>query len=363
MQTRINDIPVTKAFLPPFDEYCDQVKRAFDNAWLTNRGPLVRELEEELLDYLGVERLLLMCNGTLPIQIAIRLVEEASEVITTPFSYVATSSAVVWEHYRPVFVDIEPDTLTIDPSKIEAAITPRTKCILGTHVFGNPCDVDAIHEIAQRHGLFVLYDAAHCFGVKFNGRSIFSYGDVSTCSFHATKLFHTAEGGAVITSNPEYLERMTLMHSFGHIGPDNYYEVGINAKMSELQAAMGLTVMQYVDGIIDSRRDVVNAYKLMATSLGLETQSIRLGTEWNYSYFPVIYPCESTLKRAQLHFNSLGVFPRRYFYPSLNTLPFFNPVRMPISESVASRVMCLPLYAFMSSSEIDRVISALESSL
>ena len=244
-----NKINVTKTFLPPLDEYSAQVKRAFDNEWLTNRGELVLELEAKLKEYLEIDNILITNNGTIPIQIALKLLGENGEIITTPFSYVATTSAIVWEGCTPVFVDIHPEYLTIDANKIEAAITERTTCILATHVFGNPCEIEAIEEIAKKHKLKVIYDAAHCFGVKYKGKSIFSYGDVSTCSFHATKLFHTGEGGAIFCNDPELRHKIYYSHNFGHNGPVEFFGLGINGKISELQAAMGLSVLKYMPKI------------------------------------------------------------------------------------------------------------------
>jgi dTDP-4-amino-4,6-dideoxygalactose transaminase len=233
-------IPVTKPFLPPIDEYKEYIDGIYQRQWLTNNGPLVNELELKLKEHLNVSHLLYLGNGTIAIQIAIKALELKGEIITTPFSYVATTSSIAWENCKPVFVDIDKDTLNIDPSKIEAAINANTSAILATHVYGNPCDIDAIQRIANKHNLKVIYDAAHCFGTKYKGKSVFEYGDVSTTSFHATKLFHTTEGGAVITTNPELLKKMSYLRNFGHDGPEKFECVGINGKNSEFHAAMGL---------------------------------------------------------------------------------------------------------------------------
>src|SRR5690242_2197737 len=246
-------INVTKTFLPPQEEYNAILKRAWDKGWMTNRGELVKELEEKLKDYLGVKNIIATTNGTLPLQIAIKALGLKGEIITTPFSYVATTSSIVWEGCQPVFVDIDPGYLTIDENKIEAAITEKTSAILATHVFGNPCNIDAIDAIAKKHKLKVIYDAAHCFGVKYKGQSIFKYGDVSTCSFHATKLFHTGEGGAMFTNDEELHHKLFYHHNFGHKGQLDFYGLGINAKMSEMQAAMGLAILPYINEIIASR--------------------------------------------------------------------------------------------------------------
>ena len=251
-------INVTKTFFPPIEEYNAQVQKIWENQWLTNRGALVLELEEKLKEYLSVSNIIIMNNGTIPIQIALKILGNNSEIITTPFSYVATTAAIVWENCTPVFVDIHPDYLTIDETKIEASITPLTKAILATHVFGNPCHIEAVKTIAQKHNLKVIYDAAHAFGVTYQGKSIFEYGDVSTCSFHATKLFHTGEGGALFTKDPDLFHQCFYSHTFGHLGPLDYYGVGINGKISELQAAMGLTVLPHIELIIQERIKVLS---------------------------------------------------------------------------------------------------------
>ena len=226
-------IPVTKSFLPPIEEYTAQVQRAYNNGWLTNRGALVLELEDKLTAYLNLDqsRILLMNNGTIPLQIALKILGKGGDIITTPFSYVASTAAIVWENCTPVFVDIDPEYLTIDETKIETAITSKTTCILATHVFGNPCNVEAIDIITKKYNLKVIYDAAHCFGVKYKGKSIFEYGDVSTCSFHATKLFHTGEGGALFCKDPHLFHQLFYSHNFGHNGPLEFHGLGINGKI------------------------------------------------------------------------------------------------------------------------------------
>ena len=243
-------IPVTKCFLPPIELYTEWVQKAYDKQWLTNRGELVQLLEERLKGYLGVEWMTVTNNGTIPLQIALKLLGKGGEIITTPFSYVATTAAIVWENCTPVFVDIHPEYLTIDETKIESAITEKTTCILATHVFGNPCAVDVIEAIAKKHNLYVIYDAAHAFGVTYQGQSIFNYGDVSTCSFHATKLFHTGEGGAMFAKDSEIRHQLFYSHNFGHNGPLDFYGLGINGKISELHAAMGLAVFESIDAIL-----------------------------------------------------------------------------------------------------------------
>lgn len=333
---------VTKTFLPPQGEYNAILKRAWDAGWITNRGTLVLELEEKLKAFLGVPHILATTNGTLPLQIAIKALGLTGEIITTPFSYVATTSSIVWEGCTPVFVDIHPEYLNIDETKIEDAITSKTSAILATHVFGNPCAVEEIEIIAKKHKLKVIYDAAHCFGVTYKGRSIFEYGDVSTCSFHATKLFHTGEGGALFCNDPELFHKLYYHHNFGHNGPERFHGLGINAKMSELQAAMGLSVLPYMDVILEERKNIVEIYS--RELYGIRLLKLREGTRWNYSYFPVIFNSETDLLTAQQQMNARNIFPRRYFYPSLNKLPYINYIEYPISESISPRILCLPVY-------------------
>ncbi len=336
-------INVTKTFFPPIEEYNAQVQKIWENQWLTNRGALVLELEEKLKEYLSVSNIIIMNNGTIPIQIALKILGNNSEIITTPFSYVATTAAIVWENCTPVFVDIHPDYLTIDETKIEDAITPRTKAILATHVFGNPCHIEAIKTIAQKHNLKVIYDAAHAFGVTYQGKSIFEYGDVSTCSFHATKLFHTGEGGAIFCSDTIFRDKIFYSHNFGHDGPHEFHGLGINGKISELQAAMGLSVFPHMGEIIAGRKKVVEYYNTNLDFTKLSKIKIRENTQWNYSYYPVIFETETKLLQVQKALNEQQIFPRRYFYPSLNTVNYAGNDDMPISESVASRILCLPL--------------------
>lgn len=356
-------INVTKTFLPPIDEYNKQVQRAWDNEWLTNRGELVVELEEKLRTYLSSTTILVTNNGTIPLQIALKLLANNREVITTPFSYAATSAAIVWENCTPVFVDIDPEYLTIDETKIEAAITDKTTAILATHVFGNPCNVIAIEAIAKKHNLKVIYDAAHCFAVKYNDKSIFDYGDVSTCSFHATKLFHTGEGGAMFAKNKDLQHQLFYSHNFGHNGPLAFHGLGINGKMSELQAAMGLAVLPYIDTIINERKKVVDYYNDKLDFSKMQGLKIRENTVWNYSYYPVIFENEEQLYLVQKALNENQIFPRRYFYPSLNTIEFTNGLAMPISESIACRILCLPLYVNLSVTDVTRIITLVNTSL
>lgn len=348
-------INVTKTFLPPIAEYQKQVSRAWDNEWLTNRGELVLELEDILRNYLGVGHIVVTNNGTIPLQMALKLFGQGGEIITTPFSYVATTAAIVWENCTPVFVDIDPEYLTIDETLIEAAITPKTTAILATHVFGNPCAIEAIESIAHKHNLKVIYDAAHCFGVQYGGQSIFNYGDVSTCSFHATKLFHTAEGGAFFCRDASVAHQMFYSHNFGHNGPLDFHGLGINGKISELQAAMGLSVLPYMDTILTQRKHVVEYYDTHLDFSKLKPIRIRENTQWNYSYYPVVFENESVLLKVQQRLNGHGIFPRRYFYPSLNTIPYAQGGSMPVSERIASSVLCLPLYVGLETAMLEKI--------
>jgi dTDP-4-amino-4,6-dideoxygalactose transaminase len=355
-------INVTKTFLPPQKEYEAVLSRAWNTGWMTNRGVLVQELEAKLQTYLGTTNIIAMTNGTLPLQIAIKALGLKGEIVTTPFSYVATTSSIVWEGCTPVFVDVHSEYLTIDETKIEAAITPRTSAILATHVFGNPCDIEAIESIAKKHNLKVIYDAAHCFGVTYKGVSIFNYGDVSTCSFHATKLFHTGEGGALFCK-PNYFETMYSHHNFGHDGPENFHSLGVNAKMSEPQAAMGLAVFPYMNTILEERKKVVDAYNNAFINSGLQLMKIREYTSWNYSYYPVIFKDENQLLKVKQALESVSIFPRRYFYPSLNTLPYIEKHTMEVSESISSRVLCLPLYVGLEQKYLKQIVDIIKESL
>jgi dTDP-4-amino-4,6-dideoxygalactose transaminase len=338
-------INVTKTFFPPIEEYSLQVQRIWDNQWLTNRGSLLVELEEKLTDYLSLDqsRIVIMNNGTMPLQIALKILAKGGEVITTPFSYVATTAAIVWENCTPVFVDIHPEYLTIDESKIEAAITDKTTCILATHVFGNPCNIEEIERIGLRYNLKVIYDAAHCFGVEYKGKSIFEYGDISTCSFHATKLFHSGEGGALFTKDPDLFHKCFYSHNFGHNGPVDFHGLGINGKISELNAAMGLAVLPYMESISEGRAAAVAYYNENLDWNKLQKMQLREGAIWNFSYYPILFNQEEDLLKVQYKLNESQIFPRRYFYPSLNKLHYINPVSMHISETSSGKILCLPL--------------------
>jgi len=344
-------IQVSKPFLPPrkeFDKYLDGI---WQRNWLTNNGPLVNELEIQLKRYLGIKHLLFLGNGTISLQIAIKALDLKGKVITTPFSYVATTSSIVWENCKPVFVDINPNTLNIDPDKIEGAITDDVSGIIATHCFGNSCDIEQIDLVAKKYGLKVIYDAAHCFGTKYKGKSIFEFGDISTTSFHATKLFHTIEGGGVFTQNSDLLKKMSFMRNFGHDGPEKFNGLGINGKNSEFHAAMGLCNLNYIDEIIFKRKVQSQLYDELLTNISASKPQIQDGCSFNYSYYPIIFESEKVALLMKNELEKRSVFPRRYFYPSLSELDYIVASTLPISENIAKRILCLPLYYDLSSEE------------
>ncbi|MCW3123687.1 MAG: DegT/DnrJ/EryC1/StrS family aminotransferase, partial [Flavipsychrobacter sp.] len=331
-------INVSKPYLPDMDEYVRYLSGIWERCWLTNNGPLVNDLELKLKEYLGVNHMLLMGNGTIALQVAIKALDLHGEIITTPFSYIATTSSILWEGCQPVYVDIDKNTLNIDPAKIEAAITDKTTAILATHVFGNPCDIEAIDAIAKKHDLKVIYDAAHCFGSKYKGKSAFAYGHISTTSFHATKLFHTVEGGAVFTQDADLLKKMAYQRNFGHETPETYACVGINARNTEFHAAMGLVNLKSIDAILQSRKTQSQAYDIALRELRVKKQKLQADSEWNFSYYPVIFESEEQLLKAVAELNGNWVYPRRYFYPSLSALPFVNKYDTPVSDDISKRV-------------------------
>lgn len=348
-------IPVTKPFLPPLKEYKDYIDQIWNRNWLTNNGPLVNQLELNLKNSLGLKHLLFVGNGTIAIQMAIKALELSGEIITTPFSYVATTSSIVWENCKPVFVDIDVNNFNINHKLIEKAITDKTSAILATHVFGNPCNIDEIEGIANRHNLKVIYDAAHCYGVKYKGKSIFNFGDISTVSFHATKLFHTIEGGAVIAQHPSYLSRLASLRNFGHDGPAKFSSVGINGKNSEFHAAMGLCNLNYIDDLMTKRKEQYNYYKYKLENLNCKFQSINLHADYNYAYMPIIFSYEEVLIKSLNYLKRHEIFPRRYFYPSLSKLSYVDVYDTPVSDGISKCVLCLPLYNDLSKEEIDMI--------
>lgn len=356
-------INVTKPFLPPMEEYIAEINGIWKSVWLTNDGPILRELEKQLKSYLNVPHLLFLNNGTIALQIAIKALELKGEVITTPFSYVATTSSIVWENCVPVFVDVSERTLNIDANLIEAAITSKTSAILATHVYGNACDIEKIEAIARKHNLKVIYDAAHCFGTLYKGKSILNYGDISTISFHATKLFHTSEGGAVTCNSKEVAFKMTKMRNFGHDGPEKFYGVGVNGKNSEFHAAMGIVNLRHIDNILERRKAQYLYYKKLLEGSNITFLEIEKYTTFNYAYLPIIIGSEEILKHTLTELNENEIYPRRYFYPSLNNLEYVSYRACPVSESISKRVLTLPLYHELTNIDIEKVCHHVKKSL
>lgn len=349
-------INVTKTFLPPREEYEKYLDKIWESGWLTNQGPMVLEFEEKTRKYLNVPNFHFVSNGTIALQVALSALDiTEGEIITTPFSYVATTSAILWERCKPVYVDIKENTLCIDADKIEAAITKDTKAILAVHVFGFPCDVEKIEAIAKKHNIKVIYDAAHAFGVTYKGKSLLSYGDISTCSFHATKLLHTIEGGCVIAKDKTISDKLELRKRFGHTG-DEHFMLGVNAKASEFHAAMGLCNLKYVGQLLKERRAIHEQYMDLLDHKNITVPVIRNKDEHNYAYFPVLLKNHSKLQNVIKTLNEENIFPRRYFYPSLNDLPYVNEAeKCPISENVADRILCLPFYVGLSSDNVQTI--------
>ncbi len=359
----VHPIHVTRAFMPPIEEYNALVAEVWASGQLTNQGALALRLEAALDHTLGAQGTLLAGNGTIAIQLAIKALGLTGEVITTPYSYAATTTSLIWEGLTPVFADIDPMTFCLDPARIEERITTRTSAILATHVYGIPCDVEAIEAIAHAHRLKVIYDAAHGYGTTYKGRGLATYGDVSTLSFHATKLFHTAEGGAMVAGDPAVREQLKLLRSFGHIG-DVHFAAGVNGKNSELHAAMGLAVLPHMRTIMQRRKEQWLRYAEVLRGADLQTLTIPSDTEFNHAYFPIVLRDGGVRERVALAMNAQGIFPRRYFYPSLDRLPYVQRSgHCPISNSVAERVLCLPLYHSLSANDQQLVVDALLNAL
>lgn len=349
-------IPVTRPFLPPQEEFEKHLSGIWNRNWLTNMGPLASQLEMELKSYLNLNHLLFVTNGTVALQMAIKALDLKGEIITTPFSFVATTSCIVWEGCTPVFVDIDKTSLNIDANKIEAAITENTSAILATHVYGNPCDVDLIEKIAKKHNLKVIYDGAHAFGVKINGKSIFEYGDISTCSLHATKLYHSVEGGFVATKCPELLKKLAFIRNFGISGFDSFAELGLNAKNSEFHAAMGLTNLSYIKQIILKRRNLSLHYDEKLKNLKAFRPKWHANSENNGAYYPVVLESEALLLKIMENLKTSEIGTRRYFYPSLaSSLPYLEKQHLETTEDISKKVLCLPLYYDLSFEEVDMI--------
>lgn len=357
-------IPVTRTYLPPLEEYTHYLQGIWESSQVSNFGSLNQELEAKLMNFLQVSNLAYVSSGTIGLQLSIKALGLGGRVITTPFSYVATTSSLVWEGCHPVFVDINPQTLTIDPQKIEEAITDDTSAILATHIFGIPNDIESISEIASANNIKVIYDAAHAFGVNYKGKSLVGYGDISVLSFHATKLFHTVEGGGVVCRNPDIAEKIDYMRNFGHSGEESFSGLGINGKNSELHAAMGLSVLPKVAEIIVGRKQVSKLYDEQLSNLTCIVKPvIPEYVEYNYSHYPVLFPDERVLLRVKQALNEKEIFPRRYFYPSLSTLPYVEAYDVPIARSASERVLCLPLHHQLAADEVEAVCRIIKNTL
>ncbi|MCS6991424.1 MAG: DegT/DnrJ/EryC1/StrS family aminotransferase [Chitinophagales bacterium] len=355
-------LQVTKTFLPPLEEYLAYVRQIWQNGWITNGGPFSVQLEAALKDYLKLDHVVLCNNGTIALQLAIRALKLHGEIITTPFSYAASVNAIIWENCQPVFADIDPMTFCLDPAKVEACITPRSSAILAVHVYGIPCDVQALADLAKSFGLKIIYDAAHAFGVQVNGSSVLQYGDITACSFHATKLFHTAEGGMVTCSDPELAQQLILLRQFGHIG-ETYYGLGINGKCSELHAALGLCMLPHLNTVIAQRKKAFEHYCQLLTSLPVQLLHIPSNVTYNYAYFPVVFPSPKAVQQVCTLLAEQQIFPRKYFFPPLNRLPHVQGPSCPIAENISSRVLALPLSHAITEVEIEQVCSIISKVL
>lgn len=355
-------VHVTKAIVPDPVEYTAYITRILSTRHLTNSGIYATELEGKLRDFLGVPYLSLCTNGTLSLQLALRAAGLAGkEVVTTPFSYVASVSALLWEGCTPVFADVDEETLCLDPGVLEQVCTDTTAGVLPVHIYGNICDVDGIGAVAGRRGLSVVYDGAQALGSRYCGKSALAYGDFTTASLHATKIFHTVEGGCVISNSPEAENRLKLLRAFGHVG-DEHYCLGINAKITEPHAAMGLCLLGRVEENIAGRKRVSAVYDACFPAQGLRKPGMRAGLEHNHAYYPVIFDTEAAMGRALRRMNEANIFPRRYFFPALNTLPYLaNRQSCPVAESVAVRVLSLPLYGELEERTAERIMRIIRS--
>jgi dTDP-4-amino-4,6-dideoxygalactose transaminase len=348
-------------FLPPKEEYDQIIQTVWERLRLTNHGPLCQRFEHEVASVLGVDRFRAIANGTLAMQLVIKALGLTGDVVTTPFSYIATSSSLLWESCRPIFADIDGNTFNVDAAQVRAMATHKVAAILVTHVFGNPCDVESLREIADEYDIPLIFDAAHAFGVKYKGRGLMSYGDCSTISFHATKLFHTVEGGGVATADKDIDHKIAYMRSFGHDGPDRYFGVGINAKMSEFHAAMGLVNLRYLDELMQKRRCQYETYRAqLERCSSIQFQAISDHTEYNYSYMPVLLPDASSVIRVMESLAEEGIYPKRYFYPSLDTLGHLGlSGACEVSRDIADRILCLPIYHTLEDATIVQVCEKL----
>jgi dTDP-4-amino-4,6-dideoxygalactose transaminase len=356
-------INVTKTYLPNKEKYKEYVDEIYSNGWVTNYGPLVQKLEKRLASYLGVKNIVLVSNGTVALEIAYRTLDLKGFVITTPFSFVATTSSLVTNQLLPIFADIDEETFNIDPKNIEKSITPNTSAIVPVHVFGNACEVQSIDEIARKRNLKVIYDASHAFDVKYKSESILKYGDISTLSFHATKLFHTIEGGALIINDDTLVEKARYLINFGIENQESIPHLGTNAKMNEFEAAMGLCVLDELLEIKEKRKVILQRYQIELNGLVIY-QKQNSNASPNFSYFPVIFKSEEELLKIQNILNKKQIFPRRYFYPSLDTLIYIEPKQvMPISRNISRRILCLPIYPELTIDEQSMIINAIRKNI
>ena len=348
---------VTQPSLAPLQEYVALLEGVWESGILTNNGPLVQRLEREMAKTLSIKNFLTVTNGTIAIQMAIKALELHGEIITTPFTWIATISAIKWENCVPVFCDIDPDTLNIDPAKIEALITNKTVAIMPVHVFGNPCDVEAIEKIANKHNLKVIYDAAHAIGSTYKDKSLLECGDISVTSLHATKLFNAAEGGGCITNNHDLNEKLKRIRFFGHDDQKQIVEDGFNGKLTEVHAALGLSNLKYYDkGLQDRKKKYLYYKNKLSGNDDIKFQTTKHGSS-NYSYFPVIFRSENCLLKVEKALNAQQIYPRRYFYPSLNTYgKVVEYIKMPVSEDISKRILCLPLYLNLTYKDLNRVV-------
>lgn len=360
-------ITVTSPLLPPLEELVPYLQEIWDSKWITNNGSFHKRLEQALSEYLGVPYISLFTNGTLPLITALQALRITGEVITTPYSFVATTHAIWWNGLTPVFVDVDPQTGNIDPDKIEAAITPRTTAIMPVHVYGNPCDTARIQALADKYGLKVIYDAAHAFGVTVDGKSILHEGDISTLSFHATKTYTTIEGGALICHSAEMKQKIDQLKNFGFAGETTVVAPGINSKMDEVRAAFGLLNLQHVDAAIAARRKVAEKYRVALQDVpGIRCMEDIAHVKHNYSYFPIFVHAEQYgTTRDELYFKmkEQGILARRYFYPLISSFSPYkgyesaNPLRLPVANRLADTVICLPMHHGLSESETELIIA------
>ncbi|MHB8528491.1 MAG: DegT/DnrJ/EryC1/StrS family aminotransferase [Caulobacteraceae bacterium] len=358
---------VTRPLLPPLAEFLPYLAAIWDSKWLTNGGQFHVELEKRLAEYLGVDHLALFTNGTIALVTALQALGVSGEVITTPYSFVATAHALVWNNIEPVFADIDPTTCNLDPARIEAAITPRTTAILPVHCYGGPCDVEAISQIAATHGLRVIYDAAHAFGVNLGGTSLLRHGDLAVLSFHATKVFHTFEGGAIVCPDAETKQRIDYLKNFGFANEVSVVDAGINGKMSEIQAAMGLLQLKHVGAAIRRRGAIDAVYReALAGVEGVTPLPVHPGYTPNYSYFPVLVDPSRPGGRDGLYerLRERGIHARRYFYPLISDMPMYrhllsaSPDNLPEARKIADRILCLPIYPYLAEEDVLRVAAA-----